>query len=184
MPDKRNAKTQRLVKEALLVTLETKRLSDVTVSELAAKAGISRSTLYCNFQNTQDIYEALVADFFSETRTLGVQLRCKGCESFHGDGKVPYCVAIRQTHVYRNVVRDSSFLPTMFNVFKNDVRFREALSPYLALGLTEDVAESLLVFQMSGCYAAALNVRDDNVWAQAQSAIDVLLASGMNAIRA
>lgn len=183
MTDKRILKTRAAVKQALLEILESKHLSDVSVSELSAAAGISRSTFYCNYQNVQEVFEALISDFLDETRGLRTQLRCKGCQDNALDNKTPFCVAVRKAGRYQNVVRETGFLPALLNIINSGVRGTYAQAPYLERGLSPHVAENLVSFQMAGCYTAALAGGDDKSWEATQAAIDIFIAGGLGAIR-
>ena len=52
--------------QALLRLLERKRLDEISVSELVAKAGVSRASFYRNFTSIRDIADRFVADRFAE----------------------------------------------------------------------------------------------------------------------
>ena len=183
MPDKRIEKTQEAVKEALLEIMKKTRLSQITVSGLANEAGISRSTFYANFQNVNEVFEMLIVDFMMETRALVSQLRCKGCEAEASDDKTPYCIAVRTTDRYRNVVREAEFLPTLLQLVDDDVLGEFVLKPYLDLGVSPSEAKTLLIFQIAGCHTAALSCVDDSTWRKTQSVLDTFIAGGMKAVR-
>ena len=61
MTDHRTENTRHAIKEALLRLLTAKPLAQVTVAELAAEAGVSRSTFYVHYANTQRVLTARCA---------------------------------------------------------------------------------------------------------------------------
>lgn len=183
MVDKRVKRTREALKEALLEALKSTRLSQITVSSLAAMAGVSRSTFYANFQNVNDIFEMLIVDFMQETRALKLQLRCRGCEGEAADGKMPYCQAVRSTERYHSLVREAEFLPSLLRLINDEVIGIFALEPYLSLDVSSDEAKALLVFQMAGCHTAALSGLDDTEWLKVQPTLDAFISGGMKAVK-
>lgn len=181
--DKRNEKTRAALKDALIDFLKKKRLADVSVSELFLAAGVSRSTFYSNYQNVSNVFKALVEDFAKETRSLNAQLRCRKCKE-EAEGKLPYCIAVRTTVRYSNVVREDCFLPFLLSTSEYGNNCSQILDPYLELGLSPEVASNVVRFQMAGCHAAALSEPDDTIWLETQESIDAFIAGGLNALRA
>lgn len=57
--------------KTLLILLKEKRYADITVSDIAAKAGISRGTFYRHFKNKEEAVEKYIsfasADFIAKT---------------------------------------------------------------------------------------------------------------------
>ena len=190
MPDKRNLKTIDSVKEAMLALLKRKRLSDLTVTDVASVAHISRSTFYGNFRNVYEVYELLVMDFLGrETKTLKSQISCGKCRDAHcaggkeascEDARLPYCVAVRSTVRYREVTREAEFLPSLLKIIQED---EDSVAFFMELGVDPAVARSLLTFQMAGCHAAALGAAAGEAWPACKSAIDAFIAGGMDAVR-
>lgn len=84
-------RTERAVKEALLSLLAEKPLADITVSELARKAHVSRSTFYEHFGNPADVYDALVRDYASDTLPLMSQITCSMVSNPRGDRSARSC---------------------------------------------------------------------------------------------
>lgn len=183
MTDKRVLKTQASVKEALLTLLQSRHLAQISVSEIATTANISRSTFYSNYQNIHEVFDDLVRDFMKDARALKLQLRCKGCRAGDEDGKTPFCMALREPGPYKNMTREPEFLPALLRIAKEDPLRLDALAPYIGLGLPNEVAEGLFLFQMAGCYTAALDITDNRCWAETQTAIDTFVAGGLSAVR-
>lgn len=181
--DKRNERTHTALKDALVGALKKKHLADVTVSELCAAAGVSRSTFYNNYQNVSNVFKALVDDFAKEARPLKAQLRCRECKQ-GAEGKLPYCIAVRTTVRYSDVVREDCFLPLLLDAAGFADSRTQILNPYLELGLSPKAASNAMRFQMAGCHAAALSEPDDETWLETQESIDTFIAGGLNALRA
>ena len=57
---KYDTKTESAIRSALLSLLAKKTLADITVSELAREAHVSRSTFYEHFGNPADVYDSIV----------------------------------------------------------------------------------------------------------------------------
>lgn len=62
--DRRIRKTQLAIEEALLELMETKRIEEITVSELSIKADINRKTFYNHFTSIEEIVDKIENDFF------------------------------------------------------------------------------------------------------------------------
>lgn len=153
--DKRAAASRELIKKAFLSLLACKPLSELKMSELARQAGVSRSTLYAHYETPRAVFDELVDDFVARTSGLSVQLRCQDCHAPHS--KAPFCEQLRAAGPYQPLVLDSSFLAQFLHVILDDAHAEHALAPYLDTGISEGQARSMLVFQISGCYMAAVN---------------------------
>ena len=63
-------KTKEKLQSALRILLETKDVSDITVSSLCEVADINRSTFYVYYSNIQDCFEEITDSIMDEMRTL------------------------------------------------------------------------------------------------------------------
>ena len=180
MPDIRNERTDDAVKDALLELLADKALADISMAELARRAGVSRSTLYLHFGNVHDVFSALVADFLADVRGLRTQLTCDECHA--AAEKRPFCMALRAAGPYQPLVLAPEFLPTYLEIVLNGPALDEALAPFLDTGVTPDQARALFVFQMTGCYTAATTL-DSMLWEDNQRAIDQFIRGGFTALK-
>ena len=74
----RPSASNRLAREcmvtALMQLLENRPLSTITVSELTAKAGVSRMTFYRNYSSKEDIFARHLQDILEEYRAESVYL--------------------------------------------------------------------------------------------------------------
>ena len=60
--DKRVAKTQKAVKDALLKLLAQKDFKQISITDLAREAGINRATFYMHFNSTHEVVSAIGVD--------------------------------------------------------------------------------------------------------------------------
>lgn len=178
--DARFEKSAAAIKEALLRLMVGKRLEDISMAELAREAKVSRSTLYAHFGNVQDVYLQLMAEFLTGLRPLATHLHCSDCI---GSGARPFCVALREAGPYDPVVRDSRFLPVMFELVKQGVFSSDTLNGYADLGMSSLQADALFRFQMSGCYAVALSDVPPGEWDVVQRTLDAFIRGGIGAVR-
>ena len=58
--------TEDRIRTAAVSLFTEKGATDVTISELASKAGVARGTLYRNFESTATLFDQLVAEFSDE----------------------------------------------------------------------------------------------------------------------
>ncbi|MBO0456696.1 TetR/AcrR family transcriptional regulator [Enterococcus hulanensis] len=57
---------RKLIEVAFLELLQTSEFKKIKISEIAAKAGVSRVTFYKKFQNKEDLLDSIVEDFLAE----------------------------------------------------------------------------------------------------------------------
>ena len=58
--EKLNKFTRQCLEEALLLLLEKKSLQEISVSELCAKAGVSRMTFYARYKTKENLFEQII----------------------------------------------------------------------------------------------------------------------------
>lgn len=178
--DIRNDRTEKAIADGLLKVLEKKRFVDITVSEVARAAKISRSTFYVHFSGLDEVFSFAVRTLLERTRKLNVQLRCASCES-PGPG-VPFCVQMRESTPFRALIEDPQFLPIYLELMRTEETdiIAEELT---AAGVESLVIDAVIRFQMSGCYAVSTNLHDNENWEQVQAALDTFIRGGLNALR-
>lgn len=178
--DIRNAKTERTIKDALLDIMKHKELTDISVSEVARAANISRSTFYAHFSNLEQVFSALVDDQVDSVRSIKAQLHCDSCTE--EDATQPFCARIRKAGRYEPVVRDKSYLPRFLEA-ENSYREGDEFEQLIMDGIPSAAVQALKVFQLNGCYNAALSVHSDREWAEIRPIIDEFIRGGINAVR-
>ena len=79
MKKTRQSASNRLAREcmvtALMQLLESQPLSTITISELTAKAGVSRMTFYRNYSSKEDVFARHLKDILEEYRKESFELR-------------------------------------------------------------------------------------------------------------
>ena len=70
--DKRVIRTKKAIRNALFKLMETKELSQISISELTAGANVNRRTFYTHYSNITDILDELESELIHAlTNTLG-----------------------------------------------------------------------------------------------------------------
>ncbi len=175
---KYQTKTETEIKDALVGLLAKKPLSDVSVSELARAAGVSRSTFYEHFGNPGDVFDSLVDEISDEMSPLMSQVVCS--DGFHPQGR-PFCSLVRDEGERSSVVREQRFMDA-FMLRHDTPEGHDLYELLIGAGYTEMQAKALCSFQMSGCFAAARSVHvADAEWAEVRAAIDRFILGGIAA---
>ena len=200
---RRSEKTREAIKDSLLSLLASWELNDITMAELARNANISRSSLYAHYRNVREVFDDNVIDFCSGLRPLTAQLRCGACDegntsfapvdngdSIEGDRDssdrrwkdLPFCIALRDAGKFAPLVKDGNFLPSFLDLIDSQVFDVNDGYP-----LSEDLdvrkKRALLKFQMSGCYAVAMDDNSDGDWPEIQQLLDAYIRAGSSEAR-
>ena len=64
--DARIIKTKNKIKEGLLDILQTKRLNEVSISEICEKARVNRNTFYAHFATPEAVIDEIAEDYLTE----------------------------------------------------------------------------------------------------------------------
>ena len=171
-------RTEAAIKEALLRLVGTKKLADITVSELAREAGISRSTFYEHYGNPADVYDALVAEFAEQLSPMVDQIACSDSPR---PAKKPFCALVRNDSPLGPLVEDDRFLSS-FLAKQNTVRNHDMHAVLVRAGYSEMEASALCAFQLSGCFSAAQSsVASAEEWESIRALIDRFILGGLSA---
>ena len=82
-PSASNRLARECMVTALMKLLEDRPLSNITISELTAKAGVSRMTFYRNYNSKEDVFARHLQDILEEYRAESVDIHINGqCYSF------------------------------------------------------------------------------------------------------
>lgn len=177
-PAKYATRTDEAVKRALLKLLAEKPLADVTVSELAREAHVSRSTFYEHFGNPADAYDALVADVMANMAPLMSQVACS--DGFRYEGR-PFCAFVRDAGEHAPAVRDNRFLESLLSR-GGAYGEHDLYGLLLGAGYSEAEARAVCSFQMSGCFSAARTAQvSDEEWGKIRAVIDRFILGGIAA---
>lgn len=177
MADARFQSCERRIRDALAELLRTKSLTDISVSELAREAHVSRATFYMHHDNVGDAYEELVREAMADVRTFDEQFSCgeAGCR---GEGKLRYCERVRTEERFKGVVREARFFPSMM-----DLTWEDSESNATAKGIDQAAMRALRLFQMSGCHAVATSeLAERSDWERIRRIIDAFIEGGLRAV--
>lgn len=70
MNDRRNIRTEKLIKEVFLNILKTKDITKITVSEISKEANLGRGTFYLHFDDVYDLYESIENDVLKNLKSI------------------------------------------------------------------------------------------------------------------
>ena len=175
---KYKTRTDDAVQQALIRLIAKKPLSDVTVSELAREAGVSRSTIYGHYDNVADVYDALVDEVSKDMAPLMSQVMCS---SSFGASKRPFCALIRNAGELAPVVDDARFADAVLSRGWTQ-EGHDLYDVLLGAGYSDEQARAVCAFQMSGCLSAARSVKaSDEDWAAIRAVIDRFILGGIAA---
>ena len=182
--DIRNERTEREIIDSFLKELETVSFVNITVSSVAQRAGISRSTFYAHFPNMREVFNRALEEFVSNIRELDVQLKCAACGNDSPDieAKLPFCIALRSAGRYGALVRSPEFLPAyldLVDAYSGNI----VVKGFIDSGVPPEIARSVMRFQLSGCYSVALGTPPDANWHKSQCALDTYIRGGIAALR-
>ena len=177
MADQRTAKTKRAIKSAMLRLMERMPGAQVSVAELAREAGVSRSSFYNHYTGVHELYYELVDDFDAGNLPIAGGLRCDECEN----GRKPFCMRLRDAGELAPLVADPGFLPALMARASKAERGLGSLAQ--EAGLAPEQASSLEVFQLAGCYVAAMSLPPEADWEPSRRAIDRFISRGAASFR-
>lgn len=171
-------KTERNVKQALLALMARKPLADITISELAREAGISRSTFYEHYGNPADVYDSLVEEFSQDVTPLMEQFTCSETRRKKG---APFCVKLREQGPYASMINEGRFMDTFLGM-QGNVEQHDIFNLLTSAGYTPEQARALAAFQMSGCFSAARAAHvTPEEWESVRPVIDRFILGGISA---
>ena len=175
----RHARTLRDIKQAMVALLENKRLDQITMSELAREAQISRSTLYNHYDNVMDVYESILQDFWDQTSPILGAINSPDEEiSLHHR---PFCHNLRSSDGFHSVISEQAFIDSLLA----HPEYLESHDLYTVLrdhGYSEDQAKALCAFQLTGCYVISqLSLDNESQWESIRAIVDRFIAGGIEA---
>lgn len=166
------------ITEALLALLGNKPLGSISVVNLCALAGVSRSTFYAHFSNVDDVYRELVRELVLTTSAIQPQLRCADCAD---SAKQPLCELLRPNGKYHHLTNEERFEQTYFDICMAE--FKDGTNVYEGVCTDKDLAYALFCFQMMGCIGAARTVPAATDWNRARPMLDAFIRGGLNSVR-
>ena len=180
MHNARYQASEQAIADALLACLEHTAVADITVSDIAREAKISRNTFYAHYGNVMDAYRALVSRVDLLARDIHDQLACRDCNE--NDGKRTFCEIVRSKGGVGTIARDQAFLDYLLDS-ESSPGYQAHIRKFTAAGIPESLARSLWLFQMGGCYIAATHMAcTKGEWDCCKALIDRFSSAGMESI--
>lgn len=84
-------KTQQQIRSALLSLMSSKKFDDISVSDVAQEAQISRSTFYFYYDSKYELLEELEAELISGFLDIMLRLRNNGKDNYYNSISAGYC---------------------------------------------------------------------------------------------
>ena len=167
------------IKRAFLSLMGRKPLADITITELAREAKVSRSTFYAHFNNLSDVYESLVEEFENTTAPMIPHLQCFDSGACEDDQL--FCTLLRESPRYRPIINEDRFLASYLSSSSSVVK-HDMYKVLTDAGYTDAQAQALCKFQLSGCFSAARESRvDKDEWRSIRKVIDTFVNGGIRA---
>ena len=169
----------RRIRDALADLLQTKSLTDISVSELSRKAKVSRATFYVHYDNVGDVFDELVGEVMDNVLSFGERFSCENPKCTARE-KSRFCERIRSEKELAGVVREARFFPSVMAFAWEDP---DAKTDAVARGIDPMAMRAVRLSQMSGCHAIASSEfakRDD--WPHIRHVIDTFSEGGLRAI--
>ena len=158
---KYETQTEQRIKDALLKLLANKPLADITVSELAREAHVSRSTFYEHFGNP-DVSQVACSDGFKPA------------------GK-PFCALVNEAGDYASVVREPRFMESIIGQ-RQTQEGHDLYAILVDAGYSPVQAKAVCSFQMSGCFSAVRSITPgEGEWDDVRPVIDRFILGGIAA---
>ena len=175
---KYETRTEQRIKDALLKLLANKPLADITVSELAREAHVSRSAFYEHFGNPDDVYDVLMAEISAEMSPLMSQVACS--DGFKPAGK-PFCALVNEAGDYASVVREPRFMESIIGQ-RQTQEGHDLYAMLVDAGYSPVQAKAVCSFQMSGCFSAVRSIAPgEGEWDDVRPVIDRFILGGIAA---
>ena len=140
--DRRVIRTKQAIHKALTELLEQKDIADITVSELAQTAAISRKTFYNYYNTIYEVLDEIENEHISDLEFVELNACNGGCVGGALTVENPYIAKARLQNlkrylpVSRNLVEADGKVPEAF-------RCKETLRYQPVLSLSEDKAEAM-----------------------------------------
>ncbi len=167
------------IKRALLELLGEKPLDAISMSEVAKRADVSRSTLYTYYSHVTEIYHDALRDFNEMVAPVVTQHACyKGIVPA---GQKPLCALLREGTDYDSLTDDPRFVDALFDE-TDIIETHDFYRSLVESGYFPTVAKALGTFQISGCLKALRRFEvDDATWKEIKEAIDRFVCGGLTA---
>ena len=169
----RKSRTDAAIKQAFLQILSRKRLVEMSISEVAREAHVSRSTIYSRYGNLSNLYVKLMKDMLREAMPKDAASSPEQREDVAYDTAVRFCEMLRNSSEYAPLVKEERFLPTLLEDSGNA---RGLIRELMDKGLDFQQAYTVAIFQMGGVFAVGTMAGcKDNDWPKSRAVMEDLV---------
>ena len=168
-----------LIRQAFLALEKEETLSSINVSQLCAKAGVSRTTFYKHYRNTAEVAEDVVEGFLDmataiDYEILGYHMPSEGCS------RLPVCELIRKCPECQPLFMDGEMtgMITRKIAERNKEHFLQ-LNSYSSL--SDAHLDTLFSYISAGCMAFIQSgmKEKDKEWSEAKKTVDGFVRAGV-----
>lgn len=190
--DRRSIETEEAIKQALLDALASTTFNQVAISDLAAKAHITRATFYRHYSNVADVLDEIMEDVLSNVGDVPFSL-CEACANTNVGSNnpsawqgIPFCHLLASGNPYRVLLEDEAVAGMLIErlvdagLDKTEAALR---ARFPDTSLTRQQLRYYNIFRMSGCLSAVKAARRDGYdWSLMQPTLDAAIASAFNTL--
>lgn len=174
----RTRKTRQALMKALENLLKNKGFEQITVTEIAATAGVSTGLLYAHFKNKKDFLEALLDAYKARILTRLEEVEAQDiCADYKAAGSLRAALREIANHAYRQLLEDAHLLDAVMQYLREqpdvdhsewqDIRTRAALTIIPVLDVYADqvtrtddaLTRKMLVYFFNSIFAEALRTQ-------------------------
>lgn len=163
--DSRPIKTKKSIKQALLIMLKEKDISNITISELASCANVSRKTFYLHYKDISQILEDIKSDLqnlfddsIMKDRKVGFRVRTL---NFINN----IVQRVNEEEDYYALMASSEYAKIIFNPIEDRLKEEFLYALDTETNLNQDLKECLIDFMIGGIVNSILK------WANKPSGI-------------
>ncbi|WP_256757626.1 TetR/AcrR family transcriptional regulator [Cohnella sp. WQ 127256] len=108
--DRRIAKTQDALKQAVIGLMTEKKFDDITIQDIADRANVNRGTIYLHYQDKYDLLDKLIEMHLNELDEMGEW----ACELDWTDALIPYFEYFEKNYLFFSTMLASKEAPLTF----------------------------------------------------------------------
>ena len=178
----RTSLTKNHIKDSFLALLKKEDYMDITVASLCREADISRGTFYTYFNNIGQIVDELFDDALVYIGNIPIQHEFPpGKDEKCG---MALCGFLRSNSKYQALFFSDALYSRAVDLTVQSLRAGFLEKMHQSSSLPDDLLETLLYYQISGCMAVTKRHSQDTDkdWHRIQDSVDCFLCSGFRNI--
>jgi AcrR family transcriptional regulator len=148
--DRRIAKSQKAIKNALIELMSEKSLDDITIQDISDRANVSRGTIYLHYEDKYDLLDKLIEEHIIE---LG-KICDTHSEADYKEANLPWFEYLKSHYLFFSTMLKSKGAPSFRNQFHeflmNEFKDEVNISRGTNQGLNEDIILQFIVTSYVG----------------------------------